>query len=76
MTGEPPQRKSPWVVAGELTAVAFEFVGFIAGGAIAGYLFDEWLGSEPWLLILFTVFGTCAGFYQMIRMLRVFEKNV
>jgi len=76
MKGEPARRKSPWVLAGELTAVAFEFIGFIVGGATVGYLSDRWLGTEPWLLILFTLFGTCAGFYQMIRMLRVLEKRV
>lgn len=67
--------KSPWVIAGQLTAVAFEFIGSVLAGAVAGYFGDRRLGTEPWLLIAFTLFGTGGGFYQMIRMLRHFEKN-
>jgi F0F1-type ATP synthase assembly protein I len=65
-----------FIVAGKLTAIAFEFVGFIVGGVTLGYFADSWLGTEPWLLIGFTLFATCAGFYQMIRILRVFQRNV
>jgi ATP synthase protein I len=36
-------------------------------GAGIGYLLDEWLGTEPWLLVLFFVLGTIAGFREMIR---------
>lgn len=71
----PEPRRRGYVIAGQLTAVAFEFVGFIAGGALLGYLVDAQLGTEPWLLIVLTLFGTGAGFYQMIRILRVFGRN-
>jgi ATP synthase protein I len=75
MNDEPRPQRNPLVVAGRLVAIAWEFVGFIAGGAIAGYLADRWLGTEPWLLIGFTLSGTGAGFYQLLRMLRLFEKH-
>lgn len=64
-----------YVVGGQLAAIAFEFMGFIAGGVVLGYLADSQLGTEPWLLIGSTLFATCAGFYQMVRMLRVFSKK-
>jgi ATP synthase protein I len=36
-------------------------------GAGIGYLLDRWLGTEPWLLVLFFVIGTIAGFREMLR---------
>lgn len=34
-------------------------------GAGMGYLLDRWLGTEPWLLVLFFILGTVAGFREM-----------
>lgn len=36
-------------------------------GAGIGYLLDRWLGTEPWLLIVFFLLGSVAGFREMIR---------
>jgi ATP synthase protein I len=36
-------------------------------GAGIGYLLDRWLGTEPWLLVLFFILGTIAGFREMFR---------
>jgi len=36
-------------------------------GAGIGYLLDRWLGTEPWLLVLFFILGTIAGFREMLR---------
>lgn len=70
-----PARKNYWVVAGELTAIAFEFSAMVGGGVVAGLLADRWLGTEPWLLILFALLGTGTGFYRMIQTLLHFQKN-
>ncbi len=35
--------------------------GIIVGTAI-GYFLDEWLGTHPWLLMLFMILGIVAGF--------------
>ncbi|MEA2624109.1 MAG: putative F0F1-ATPase subunit Ca2+/Mg2+ transporter [Candidatus Binatota bacterium] len=72
---DPHRRRNPWVAIGELTAVAFEFTGGIAAGAAGGYFADRWLGTEPWLLIGGTLFGTGAGFFRMIQMLRHFQRS-
>ncbi len=74
---EPPERprRSLAVAAGELTAIAWEFFGSIVAGAVLGYVADRALSTDPWLLILLTLLGTCAGFYRMVRMLRHFEKK-
>jgi ATP synthase protein I len=71
----PSGRKKLWVIAGELTAVAFEFVGSVVVGVVVGYFADRQFDTEPWLLIAFTLFGTSAGFYQMVRILMHFEKH-
>ena len=34
----------------------------------AGWLADRWFGTKPWLLVLGTVLGAIAGFYQFIRL--------
>lgn len=40
---------------------------------VIGLLFGRWLdqkfGTEPWLMLVFTVLGIVAGFVEMFRML-------
>jgi ATP synthase protein I len=40
--------------------------GIVVGGAI-GWFLDEWLGSRPWLFILFFLLGSAAGILNIIR---------
>ncbi|HEX3181921.1 MAG TPA: AtpZ/AtpI family protein [Beijerinckiaceae bacterium] len=40
--------------------------GILVGGGI-GYLLDKWLGTKPFLLILFGLLGTAGGFWNIIR---------
>jgi len=64
-----------WVLFGELSAVAWEFLGSIIAGAVVGYFADRYLDSSPWGLIGFTLFGSCSGLYRMVRMLRQLERR-
>jgi ATP synthase protein I len=41
-------------------------VGLAVGGGV-GYLIDRWLGSSPWLTILFFFFGAGAGVMNVYR---------
>jgi len=41
-------------------------VAAVVGGAI-GWQLDRWLGSKPWLSILFLLLGLAAGFFNLIR---------
>jgi F0F1-type ATP synthase assembly protein I len=72
---EDPARRNPWLLAGQLTAVAWEFFGSIIAGAALGYFADRWLGLAPWGLILGTLLGSSTGLYRMVRMLRHFERR-
>jgi ATP synthase protein I len=47
--------------------------GVLAGGAI-GYFLDRWLGSTPWLMVLFLMFGFAAGIMNVVRTAREMQK--
>jgi ATP synthase protein I len=44
-----------------------EFVAAIIVGAFIGWQADAWLGTKPWLLVLFLGLGTAAGFWNIYR---------
>lgn len=44
-------------------------------GLFIGQLLDEWLGTEPWLLLLFLLFGLAAGFRRVYQLLRQMQKD-
>lgn len=70
MTTEP----TPLLRAGRYTAIGFNFVGTIGGGAACGWLLDAWLGSAPWALLTCTLVGVVGGFIAMIQALRQFDR--
>ena len=53
---------------GELLTVGFTFALSIVFGVLIGhYLVDGWLGTAPWGVIVFTIFGVAAGFINLYR---------
>ena len=52
---------------GALSTVGISFVLAIVIGFACGYYLDKWLGSGPWLLLVFTVFGLVAGIMNVYR---------
>ena len=70
-----PNGRNPWVLVGELTAVAWEFLGAIVGGAAIGWLVDRQFQIAPWGLIALTLLGTSTGLYRMVVVLKHFEKR-
>jgi ATP synthase protein I len=48
--------------------VLSEFVAAIVVGALIGWQFDAWLGTSPFLLILFLGLGVAAGFWNVYRL--------
>ena len=59
---------------GRYGALAFEFSGTIAAGAIVGHLLDRWLGTEPYAVTLCTLLAVVGGFARLIQLLRRFEQ--
>ncbi len=43
------------------------FAGSIISGTLLGLLADNWLGTEPWLVVTGVLVGTYSGFMNMWR---------
>ncbi|MGV8936183.1 MAG: AtpZ/AtpI family protein [Allorhizobium sp.] len=44
-----------------------EFISAIVVGAILGYLFDRFVGTTPWGMIVLLLLGFCAGVLNVLR---------
>jgi ATP synthase protein I len=44
-----------------------EFIAGVVVGVILGYMFDRFLGTSPWGLIVFLLLGFCAGVLNVLR---------
>lgn len=52
---------------GVVTRLVAELVsGLVVGGGI-GWLLDRWLGTKPWLLVVFFILGAGAGMVNIVR---------
>lgn len=47
--------------------IAVELAAAVLVGAGIGIVLDRWLGTSPWLLILFFLVGAAAGFLNVYR---------
>ena len=48
------------------------FAALIVGGGL-GWLVDEWLGTRPWLMLVFLLVGCAAGMLNAYRVARRYE---
>jgi ATP synthase protein I len=48
-------------------SVGLELGVSVAIGLLVGYYMDKWLGTEPWLMLLWLLFGLVAGFRGVFR---------
>ncbi|HVO15468.1 MAG TPA: AtpZ/AtpI family protein [Alphaproteobacteria bacterium] len=56
--------------------IGVELVAALAIGVAIGWLLDRWLGSSPWLLIVFFVLGAAAGIMNVIRVAKGYGGSV
>lgn len=47
--------------------IAVELAAAIVVGTAIGFGLDRWLGTRPWLMIVFILIGAAAGFLQVYR---------
>lgn len=52
---------------GKATRLVAELVSGLLLGAGLGYGLDKWLGTTPWMLIVFFMLGTAAGILNVMR---------
>ncbi len=52
---------------GQAFKIAIELVAGVAVGGMIGWFLDGWLGTRPWLLVLFLMLGFAAGMMNTIR---------
>ncbi len=52
--------------AAQFASLGLEMGIAIAVGAAIGYVLDRWLGTKPWLLLVFLLLGIGAGFKAVI----------
>ena len=50
-----------------LSTIGVTLVAATAIGLAIGYGLDRWFGTNPWLTLLFTLFGIVAGFVNLFR---------
>ncbi|MGN6375945.1 MAG: AtpZ/AtpI family protein [Sphingomonas sp.] len=56
-------------------AVGIEFVGAVLVGALIGFLLDQWLGTTPWLMIVFLLLGFGAGLRRAMATSKQFDTD-
>ena len=50
-----------------LSTIGVSLVAATAIGLAIGYGLDRVLGTSPWLMLMFTLFGIAAGFLNLFR---------
>lgn len=55
-------RRELYKSLGFLSSVGICMVASILIGMAMGYYLDQWLGTAPWMLLIFLGFGIVAGF--------------
>ena len=61
--GEKATAANPWAYLG----LGFEIAAPIVLCTFLGYKVDQWLGSEPWLLVVGSLLGMTLAFYNLFR---------
>jgi ATP synthase protein I len=51
----------------ELSSVGLLLPSSIAVGLFFGYFLDKWLGTHPWMLLIFLVLGVVSGLLSLFR---------
>jgi len=60
----------------EVSSLGLVLPSSIVIGLFMGYFLDKLLGTHPWMLIIFLLFGIVSGFYSLIRGLNKYlDKN-
>ena len=59
----------------EASSIGLVLPASIVVGLVFGYLLDKWLGTRPWMLLLFLILGVVSGFVSLLRAFRKYGKD-
>lgn len=60
----------------QFSTIGLEMGLSVVLGLLIGFGLDRWLGTAPWLLLLFLVFGFMAGFRRLFSLARDYQKEI
>jgi ATP synthase protein I len=62
--------KKKWI---DYSSIGLMFPASILVGFAIGYFLDKWLKTEPYLTIIFIIYGILAGFFNLFSVTRTHE---
>ena len=71
----PPPKKKKESGAGFGFKISTEIIAALVVGVGIGLIVDKYLGTKPFGLIIFFIFGAIAGFLNVYRVMRRIEKQ-
>ena len=60
-------KDSPSSKLGIAFKISTEMVAAVVVGTIIGFIFDNWFGHKPWLILIFFFVGVVAGILTVFR---------
>lgn len=62
------KRKIPYLdIMGDVGSIGLHLVGSTFIGLAMGHYLDKWLGTKPWLTMIFLILGIVSGFRHVFR---------
>ncbi|MBU2647636.1 AtpZ/AtpI family protein [bacterium] len=61
------QKKSGMFKYMKYSVIGIEMAMSVVVGAAIGYWLDQWLGTEPWMLVFWLICGVIAGFRSLYK---------
>ena len=74
-TNSPPPKQKKQSGAGFGFKISTEIIAALVIGVGIGLIVDKYLGTKPFGLIIFFIFGAIAGFLNVYRVMRRIEKQ-
>ncbi len=74
-SNSPPPKQKKQSGAGFGFKISTEIIAALVVGVGIGLIVDKYLGTKPFGLIIFFIFGAIAGFLNVYRVMRRIEKQ-
>ena len=73
MSRKKNEQRNAFVLAlAHFTQIAITIIACVAVGIFLGWLLDRYLGTSPWLLLVFTFLGIIAAFKSIFEFAKKF----